>query len=231
MKLLDLFERLSFAELSNLAIGMEGAGTIRDEDQRKVLIHTNDGLLQLYSRFILKTKYLLIEEQEHITQYHLIEKFTESQNCVEYPYIKDKVADRFTGDLIRILEVYDDCGNQFALNDTEDCHSLFTPSPQTLQIPNPRTGRPKHILYQARHDIILEILENTWIEVPFVLEGALQAYIAHKIFSHMNGQENLLKSQDHYATYERICQEVEAKDLVSTSVSNSFNKLTERGFP
>lgn len=231
MKLLDLYERLSFAELSNLAIGMEGAGTIRDEDQRKVLIHTNDGLLQLYSRFILKTKYLLIEEQEHITQYHLIEKFTESQNCVEYPYIKDMAADRFTGDLIRILEVYDDCGNQFALNDTEDCHSLFTPSPQTLQIPNPRTGRPKHILYQARHDIILEILENTWVEVPFVLEGALQAYIAHKIFSHMNGQENLLKSQDHFTTYERICQEVEAKDLVSTSVSNSSNKLTERGFP
>ena len=231
MKLLDLFERLSFAELSNLAIGMEGAGTIRDEDQRKVLIHTNDGLLQLYSRFILKTKYLLIEEQEHITQYHLIEKFTESKNCVDFPYIKDLVGDRFTGDLIRILEVYNNCGEQFVLNDTENCHSLFTPSPQTLQIPNPRTGRPKHILYQARHNIISEILENTWVGVPFVLEGALQAYIAHKIFSHMNGQENLLKSQDHYATYERICQEVEAKDLVSTSVSNSSNKLTERGFP
>ena len=231
MKLLDLFERLSFAELSNLSIGMEGAGAIRDEDQRKVLAHTNDGLLQLYSRFILKTKYLLIEEQEHITQYHLIEKFTESKNCVEYPYIKDMAADRFTGDLIRILEVYDDCGNQFVLNDTDNCHSLFTPSPQTLQIPNPKTGVPKHILYQARHAIISENLEDTWVEIPFVLEGALQAYIAHKIFSHMNGQDNLIKSQDHYSTYERICQEVEAKDLVSTSVSNSINKLTERGFP
>ena len=231
MKLLDLFERLSFAELSNLAVGMEGAGTIRTEDQRKVLIHTNDGLLQLYSRFILKTKYLLIEEQEHITQYHLIEKFAESKNCVEFPYIKDLVGDRFTGDLIRILEVYSNCGEQFVLNDAEDCHSLFTPSPQTLQIPNPRTGVPKHILYQARHDIIENINDKVWVEIPFVLEGALQAYIAHKIFNHMNGQENLLKSQDHYTTYERICQEVEAKDLVSTSVSNSSNKLTERGFP
>ena len=231
MKLLDLFERLSFGELSNLAIGMEGAGTIRESDQCKVLAHVNDGLLQLYSRFILQTKYLLIEEQEHITQYHLIEKFTESKNSVEYPYIKDMAADRFTGDLIRIPEVYDDCGNQFVLNDTDNCHSLFTPSPQTLQIPNPKTGVPKHILYQARHGIISEILEDTWVEIPFVLEGALQAYIAHKIFSHMNGQDNLIKSQDHYSTYERICQEVEAKDLVSTSVSNSINKLTERGFP
>ena len=231
MKLLDLFERLSFGELSNLAIGMEGAGTIRESDQRKVLAHVNDGLLQLYSRFILKTKYLLIEEQEHITQYHLIEKYTESQNCVDFPYIKDLAGDRFTGDLIRILEVYDDYGNQFVLNDTDNCHSLFTPSPQTLQIPNPKTEVPKHILYQARHNIIPEILENTWVEVPFVLESALQAYVAHKIFSHMNGQDNLLKSQDHYATYERICQEVEAKDLVNTSISSSFHKLTERGFP
>ena len=62
MKLLDLFERLSFGELSNLAIGMEGAGTIRESDQRKVLAHVNDGLLQLYSRFILQTKYLFLRK-------------------------------------------------------------------------------------------------------------------------------------------------------------------------
>ena len=231
MKLLELLSRLSYAELSNLSIGNEGQGSIKEEDIPKLVAHINDGLLQLYSRFILQTKYLLIEEQEHITQYHLIEKFTESKNCVEYPYIKDMAADRFTGDLIRILEVYDDCGNQFVLNDTDNCHSLFTPSPQTLQIPNPKTGVPKHILYQARHDVISEILEDTWVEIPFVLEGALQAYIAHKIFSHMNGQDNLIKSQDHYSTYERICQDVEAKDLVNTSISSSFRKLTERGFP
>lgn len=231
MKLLDLFARLSFGELSNLAMGMEGAGTIRETDKLKLLSYVNDGLLALHSRFILKEKLLIIEEQEHITHYHLIQKFAESQACVEFPYIKDMAADPFLGDVIRILQVYDDCGNELVFNDIDNPCSLFTPSPQVLQIPSPVTGRPKHILYQARHVPIPEVLATSWVELPFVLEAALQAYVAHKVFSHMNGQDNMLKSQDHLATYESRCMEVEAKDLVMSSLSNSFHKLHHRGFP
>jgi len=231
MKLLDLYARLSFGELSNLAMGMEGSGTIRETDKMKILSYVNDGLLALHSRFILKEKYLLIEEQEHITHYHLIQKFAESQNCVAFPYIKDLPADPFLGDVIRILQVYDACGNELVLNDIDNACSLFTPSPQVLQIPTPVTGMPKHILYQARHVPITDILVTTWIELPFVLEAALQSYVAHKVFAHMNGQDNLINSQNHLATYETRCQEVEAKDLVMSSLSNSFHKLQRRGFP
>ena len=222
MKLKELFSRLSYGELSNLAIGMEGAGDIRQEDKMKVLSHVNDALLAIYSRFILSTKYLLVEQVDHITNYHLIPKYAESQNCVDYPYIKDLAGEEFTGDLIRILEVHRDNGCEYVLNDKDNPHSLFTPYPQTLQVPFPITGVPMHLMYQARHDPITEPLDDACIEVPFVLESALQAYVAHKIFSHMNGQDNMVKSQDHLATYEGKCMEVEAKDLVSTTFATSF---------
>lgn len=230
MKLKELFSRLSYGELSNLAIGMEGAGDIRQEDKMKILSHVNDALLALYSRFILSSKYLLVEQVEHITNYHLIPKYAESQSCVDYPYIKDMVGDAFTGDLIRILEVHGNNGCEYVLNDKDDCQSLFTPSPQMLQVPNPVTGMPMHIMYQARHDPIKEVLPDAYIDIPFVLESALQAYVAHKIFSHMNGQDNMVKSQEHLTTYENRCIEIEAKDLVSTTFATSFHKLHQRGF-
>lgn len=226
----DLFKRLSYGELSNLSIGMEGAGDIRPADKPKIVSHINDGLLELYGRFLLLTKALLIEQVDHITNYHLIPEYAESNNCVDYPYIKDLPGDPFTGDLIRILEVHDDRGCEYVLNDKDNIHSLFTPAPQTLQIPFPKTGIPTHVMYQARLDPIDEVIETTDFMLPFVLEGALQSYVAGKIFSHMNGQDNMIKSQEHYATFERKCETVEAKDLVNTTFSTAHHKLHQRGF-
>ena len=231
MKLEDLFSRLSYGELSNLSIGNEGRGSIREEAIPKVTAHVNDGLLRIYSRFILSTKQLLIETVDHITNYHLIPKFAESTGSdARYPYIKDLPDEPFTGDLIRVLEVYDQLGNKLPLNDTGDPRSLFTPAPQILQVPNPAPGRGLALEYQARHIT----LENDDLEqeilIPFVLEGALQSFVAYKIFSHMNGQDNQVKSQEHLNTYDGICVDVEARDLVNATFATTHHKLEERGF-
>ena len=230
MKLEDLFSRLSYGELSNLSIGNEGRGSIREEDQAKVTAHVNDGLLRIYSRFVLSTKQLLVEQVRHITNYHLIPKYAESTGSdVEWPYIKDLPDDKFLGDLIRILEVQDDRG-KLPLNDTGNPNSLFTPYPQVLQVPTPRAGKPLSIEYQARHIILENDDLDQEIVIPFVLEGALQSFVAYKIFSHMNGQDNQVKSQEHLNTYDGICMDVEARDLVNATTATSHYKLEERGF-
>ena len=230
MKLEDLFSRLSYGELSNLSIGNEGRGSIREEDQAKVTAHVNDGLLRIYSRFVLSSKQLLIEQVRHITNYHLIPKYAESSGSdVEWPYIKDLPDDKFLGDLIRVLSVSDDRG-ELPLNDTGNPRSLFTPYPQVLQVPEPRAGKPLSIEYQARHIILENDDLDQEIVIPFVLEGALQSFVAYKIFSHMNGQDNQVKSQEHLNTYDGICVDVEARDLVNATTATSHYKLEERGF-
>lgn len=230
MKLEDLFSRLSYGELSNLSIGNEGRGSIREEDIPKVVAHTNDGLLRIYSRFVLSTKQLLVEQVRHITNYHLIPKFAESTGSdVEWPYIKDLPDEKFQGDLIRVLEVHDDRG-ELPLNDTGNPRSLFTPYPQVLQVPEPRAGKPLSIEYQARHITLNNEDLDQEILIPFVLEGALQSFVAYKIFSHMNGQDNQVKSQEHLNTYDGICIDVEARDLVNATTATSHYKLQERGF-
>ena len=231
MKLKDLLSRLSFAELSNLSIGNEGQGTIKEEDIPKLVAHVNDGLVRIYSRFVLCTKQLLIEQVQHITNYHLIAKYAESAEAdVPWPYIKDAPGNIFTGDVIRILEVHDVMGREYVLNDKDDPTSLFTPAPQLLQVPNPKAGKCLAVLYQARHDYIENDDLEQEIVIPFVLEGALQAFVAYKVFSHMNGQENQVKSQEHLNTYDGICTDVEERDLVNATFATSHHKLENRGF-
>ena len=233
--LTKLFERLSYAELSNLSISGEGSGVIVPAGIPKIINYINEALLKLYGRFILSTKSLLIEEQEHITNYHLVRRFAETntENIQEYPYIKDLPDEPFTEDVIKILEVYDVNGCMYPLNDMGNCNSLFTPAPQILQVPNPVTDRAITVVYQARHPIIEPPTENNQsqeIDVPFVLEEALQAYIASKVYSNMNGQENILKGQEQLAKYESVCAEVEALDLTNNTFATTTYKLEIRGF-
>ena len=231
MKLKDLLSRLSFAELSNLSLGNEGQGTIKKEDIPKLVTYVNDGLVRIYSRFVLCTKQLLIEQVQHITNYHLITKYAQSAGAdVPWPYIKDVPGNIFTGDVIRILEVHDIMGREYVLNDKDDPTSLFTPAPQILQVPHPKAGKGLAVLYQARHDYIENDDLEQEIVIPFVLEGALQAFVAYKVFSHMNGQENQVKSQEHLNTYDGICTDVEERDLVNVTFATSHHKLENRGF-
>lgn len=229
MKLSELYERLSLGELSNLAMGE--SGSIREEDKKKIVLHLNDGLLQLHTRFVLSTKVLLLEEREHITMYHFLRKYAESANCGEPNYIKDLPSEPFEEDLIRVLQVFDAHGNERVLNDTDDPHSLFTPSPQTLQIPNPKERRPLQVVYQAKHKRIDDIYHETEFTIPFVLEKALQSYIAYLIYSNMNGQDNKTNGQIHFAEYDRICAEIADREIVPVALSSSNHKLHRRGFP
>ena len=240
MKVIDLFRRLAFGELSNLAIAGEGEalGTIVEAKHPQIIQYLNEGLLRLHSRFNLRQKDLLIEQVAHITNYHLRRQFAESSNdcSIPYPYIKDLPCEPFLEDVIRILEVHDQCG-QRPLNDLGRSNSVFTPQPDVLQVPNPQTGAPLAIVYQARHEPIRDfkiredenLLEQS-INIPFFLEGALQAFIGSQVYSHMNGQENIMKAQEYLNKNEAICLEVEEKDLVGQSVFNSHYKFEQRGF-
>lgn len=233
MKTDDLFRRLSFGELSNLSLADSGSGTIVADKQPALIHHINDGLLKLYSRFVLKERELHLVQVAHITQYHLRRKFAETSGAkIPYAYIKDLPGDPFTEDVIRILEVHSE-GGRHSLNDADDKDSFYTPQPDTLQIPEPLAGRPLLVKYQARHveldDRPDEIMGQD-IEIPFSLECALQYFVGYKVFSNMNGPENIVKGQEYLAAYEAACVDVEQRDLVNQSFHTSHLKLETRGF-
>jgi len=240
MKVSELFRRLSYGQLKNLAISADGSGSIVADSHPAIIQYTNEALLRLHSRFNLKFNDVVIQQVGHISTYYLRKKYSATYNAslpvderVPYPYIRDQGGEVFMEDVIKILEVHDDVGCAQPLNDPELQDSLFTPQPDMLQIPFPVNGQPLGIMYQARHEVLKdegEGLLDQEVEIPFFLEGALQNYVGHLVFSHMGSQEQMAKSQEYLALYEGICQEVESKDLVSQTVSTSHNKLERRGF-
>ncbi|QIG68826.1 putative tail protein [Rhizobium phage RHph_Y2_6] len=233
MNLGELFTKLSHTHLSNLAIGSDGSGTVPTEKRAQIISHINESLLRIFTRFVLYEKSLILETTSSRVNYPLEARYAQSSDSDEaHKYIMDlNPAERFAGDVLKILEVYNNFGARFVLNDVEDFWSLFTPQPNVLQVPHPQNGQALAVQYQARHPIILpNATDNFPLLVPAYLEGALTACVGAAIIGSMNGQDNLLKQQSLMAEYEGICLDIESKDLPNLTVSTTNTKFAKRGF-
>lgn len=234
MNVAQLFAELSYGELSNLALSGEGSGMITDQAKPRVLVAANECLVRLYTRFILKENDLLLELVDHITNYHFLKKFAESQwetSTQDYLYIKDLAREPFTEDVIKVLAVYDSYGQPLPLNDPDNEYSVYTPQGNVLQVPRPVTGFALAVGYQAKHaPLVLNEALDAEIVVPDVLWGAFKAYIAYHLYNSMNTQEAKVTAQEHLARYESICSEVVMQDLVSTSLSSTNTRFRKNGW-
>lgn len=229
----QLFAELSYGELSNLALANDGNGTITDAAKPRLLIHANEALLRLYTRYVLKTSDVLIELVDHITNYHLLAKFAESQwetSPQEHLYIKDLMREPFTEDVIRILTVFDSYSCPIPLNDPDHEESIYTPQGNVLQVPRPVTGMALSIVYQAKHPLLVLAPTPSVIDLPDVLWGAYKAYIGYLVYNNMNTQEANGIAQEHLNRYETICGEVLMQDLVTTSMSSTNVRFQKNGW-
>ena len=234
MNVAQLFTELSYGELSNLSLSGDGSGMITDQAKPRVLIAANECLVRLYTRFILKENDLLLELVDHITVYHFLKKFAESQwetSTQDYLYIKDLMREQFSEDVIKVLVVYDSYGCALPLNDPDHPESVYTPQGNMLQVPRPVTGLALSVGYQAKHaPLVLNEAMDAEIELPDVLWGAFKAYVAYHIYNGINTQEAKVTAQEHLSRYESICSEVVMQDLVSTSLSSINTRFRKNGW-
>lgn len=230
MKVSELFQKLSFGEFSNLSIGNDGAGDIVVGKKPKILHYTNEALLRLYSRFILREADCLIEQQEWIRFYKLSPEFALSNPTPGDTtlYIIDTEDKPFVEDVIKILGVYGSDGCELPLNDRQNPYSVFTPQADVVQVPNPVQGSPLGVLYQARHVELKAYTDD--IVLPATLNRALTSYIAYLTYSHMNGQENAAKANEHMQIYEAICNEAEQMGLVGDSHATTNTRFANGGW-
>lgn len=235
MTLEDLFLSLAQGELSNLSLADDSGGGLTISGQRRVTNYANQALLRLYSRFVLKEKDLVLQMHEEITFYHLVPRFARNfippspEEDEPIRYILDLPEEPFLGDIIKVLVAYDAKGRRLPLNDDAHPHSLFTPQANLLQVPRPHDHDGISLIYQAKHRKLTGAPDEE-IALPEVLLEAFNAYIAYKVFSHMNTQESTAKAQEHLMLYEALCVEAETKDLVNTSISTSNTRFHARGW-
>jgi hypothetical protein len=229
----DYFTKLSYGPLSNLSLSGEGAGTIVEAQQNKIIGYLNDGLQRIYTRFTLREREVLIEQHAHITFYHLDKRYAK-ENLVRppenIPYILDLPDEPFEDDVLRVLSVVDEFSME-RLNITEDnvC-KVFTPFPNIIQVPFPEQDRPLSVVYQANHRRLEFGVTNAEIFLPAVLEPALVSLVAAQVYSSMNTQESNAKGREHMNDYELLVQGLESKGTTGIEVPPHLQTFEQRGF-
>lgn len=234
MKLKELFKQLSYGELSSLSISGEGSGTIVESGHPKVIQAVNDALKDLFARFILLERQTLIKSLDWKSLYYLRKQFAFTDPTPGLKYILDTPHNKFTDDLVKILEVTNEIGNKLPLNDAEQWASVFTPHFDSVQLTHPGYDQVFGVCYQALHPNIESegagYLDQE-IHIPSVFETALRTKVALSIFGGMSGQEYSNKAQQLEMAYETRLAEIEQKNpIVDTGMTTNV-KLMQRGFP
>lgn len=237
MTLEELFQKLSYGPLANLAMGGDGSGGIKEEKKPSVVLYANDALLRLHTRFVLAERSLTIQQIDGIGLYELKPENSHSASLGDnppatIPFIQDTLAKPFQDDIIKIRKVYNSFGGKIPLNDTKACGSYFTPENHILQVPCPSPGELTTVVYQARHPKLRfnPASKEQTITIPSTLEEALIAYISYLHYSSMNGAENVNRATEYLNRYNTICNEVESHGVVNTDDGFINNKLEQRGF-
>lgn len=234
MNLQDFYKKLANGRLSNTSMVEDSGGLIIKVAHRtKVIDAINEGLIRLYTRFILNEKDVVIGLKDSITSYRLNSLYSESlapQVGVEYPYILDGDSEVFINDVIRIMAVYDNDGVKLPLNNATESTSVFTPVFDTVRISDPITDQRITVVYQAKHATLVNTSPLQEIILPDTLYGALEAYVAYLLFADINSDDAKLKSDKQLMRYEEICGDVILTDTVSSTTLQSNIKFMNRGW-
>ena len=233
MNITELFQDLSFGELATLSLAQDGNGLITDAGKERIIRFANDGLYKLYSRFILKEKDLLLEMVAGVTNYQLILKFAASQAGISGEvtlYIKDLIWEPFQDDVIRILKVFGNCGEELPLNNDSNFYSAFTPQANVLQITYGQPGDGVSVGYQAKHPLLTLADLTQELELPEVLWPALRQWIASRAFGQMQTQEAQGMAANFEQKFEASCAEVVSLDLVYSSTSQTNERFHLNGW-
>jgi hypothetical protein len=223
MTLLDIFKDLSYGELQGLAIGNLVPDDNESEPDPKVygqiMSHINRGLTKLYSRFLLSSKEIYIEQSEEIAEYLLDAEYAQSNTASAIPiedrYIADSVTKPFKNDVLKIEQCFDEEGNLLFMNDPTEEWSLYTPSFRSIQMPYPNEFNTIAVQYRAAHPRLVWTVavdpSTVDVAVPESLYEALLYYVAHRAspqpIGGVDGAQTFLQK------YEMCCQAVEKQGL------------------
>lgn len=226
MKLDTIFNDLVYGELSAHAVAMNGQ--IEDKDKPKIIAHINAVLTELYSRFPLLTKELVVIQNSAVTEYHLHSDYAVSNTESKKPikYILDTDEAPFKDDLLRIENIFDETGDCLLINSDSACKIALTPAQDVMEIPNPVDTNALFVIYRAKHPLVT--LDTTELLLPEQFRTALLAYVASRVYAGGTAQEHASLSMALYQKYELFCVQQELYGMVNKH-ETSLNKKPSLG--
>jgi len=165
-------------------------------DMDAIVSYVNLALIALYSRFSLKVSEQLIPMQDNITEYLLNE------------------------DAMTIRAIYDENGDEFALDDETSLFSIMQVDFETIQVPNPSTGATLSVIYLPAPTTLTYIDETSLtsrVPIPPQLLEPLLHYVGYRAHGSMNGDIKA-ENNTHYMRYEASCKRIDDLGVVRKAV-------------
>ena len=209
-------------ELKQLGIGgYEEYKAIQEKDYPEIISHLNLALMNLYTRFPLLEKELVLETRPDQQLYVLSSKYAEPN---EGWYIQGAYND----DLIRINSAY--LGDtELPINDEYSATGIYLPSYNSIQIPFATGSEEISIIYRAKPEKVPLDLEYE-IPLPEVLTEALLVFIEYRIRKSMGGEQGTVLGQQALQMYEMFCGEIERKNILNNADNSVCIRARERGW-
>lgn len=227
-----LMQSLAYGELATLSMTNDGEGSIRAEEQPRIMAALNSTLQRLGNQYVLERRKLNIligvtQEEYILTADHIF--------SVDNPngYLEMADGGEFDVPIGQILKVYLPGGVDVPQNDPTRYDSVhYTASKLSL---DPAVYRfSKKLIVEYRPLLVPFPLQPTdftvKIPVPPALHGALQAGIASVIFAGMAGQDHLVLAQNMEAKYLSLTAEVSSTDIMAQTQPTEGFKFHDRGW-
>lgn len=227
MLLSDIFDALTYGELSALAFADEGGMTNRDK--RMLLNHINRGLDELHKRFELKRKSMELPagQVRYVVR-------PEDNDLLEILCVMAHDPSVTAPQNYEIVQV----NHPKYLNpDIPLCY--MTPAPDVLRFNHALKdgGITYTVDYKARHPTVVVVdfdtvdLSQVEIDLPMAYLEALSFYIASRVIAPIdNGLGNPQEGVNYRALYEQACQALEVQGLDVDNVVESAQRFSRNGF-
>lgn len=208
----------------------------KNEQFPAIINALNLELTQLYSRFPVLEKDVAFRRFPEISLYHLTRRYCRSNDESKelYKYILDTKDNPFLGDVLKIENAYTESGQHIVLNDNNNPRAWFTPSFDTIQIPNTTDidTRIAIIGYKAKPE---RIDPNTTdfekdIYIPSYLEEPMIYGITMRVAERLPTQTGMQVVQMAQAKYKELCDNVDTLNLFHENNVSTNIKLGMRKF-
>lgn len=248
MTLQEIFDQITYGELSQLSIGGEAAGVINENNYARIIPHINLALTALYKRFPLKTNRLTLNFVTDKIEYPLHSKYvienTRSQEAVKY--LNQNPNEKFQDDILKVEEIKTDLDESIVINDGLDEYSILTPTATILRIPidivNQIIDLPNwlkttqlQIVYRANHPKIVignGLFDPTriTIQLPESHLEPLLLFIAARMLTPLGtGQLEGFSSTTFIARYEAACASINQLGL-KIDQGSQVERFREKGW-
>ena len=208
----------------------------KNEQFPAIINALNLELTQLYSRYPVLEKEVAFRRFPEISMYHLIRRYCRSNDESKelYKYILDTKDNPFLGDVLKIENAYTESGQHIVINDNNNPRAWFTPSFDTIQIPNTTDidTRIAIIGYKAKPE---HIDPNTTdfekdIYIPSYLEEPMIYGITMRVAERLPTQTGMQVVQMAQAKYKELCDNVDTLNLFHENNVSTNIKLGMRKF-